>query len=47
MAVSGIIGSGGVVTGGNVFGDIVFLSQEAGDLILQEDGHKIILSGTP
>jgi hypothetical protein len=47
MSVSGIIGSSGVYGGGAIFGDIVFLAQEAGDLILLESGDKIIVSGTP
>lgn len=43
MPVSGIIGTGGIVVGGAVFGDVVFLAQEGGDLILQETGDKIIV----
>ena len=46
MSVSGIIGTGGVIVGGAVFGDIFFLAKENGDLILQETGDKIIASGT-
>lgn len=44
--LSGVIGTGGVIIGGAIFGDIFFLAQEGGDLILQENGFKIIVSGT-
>jgi len=43
MPLSGIIGSHGVIIGGAIFGDVVFLAQEGGDLILQETGDKIIV----
>lgn len=43
MAVSGIIGSGGVTGGGNIFGEPLLLIQEAGDYILLESDDKIIL----
>ena len=43
MPVSGVIGSGGVIVGGNIFGDVIFLAQEGGDLILQETTDKIIV----
>jgi hypothetical protein len=46
MSLNGIIGSLGVIFGGSIFGDVVFLAKEGGDLILQETGDKIIVSGT-
>ena len=42
MPLSGIIGSSGVIVGGAIFGDVTFLAQESGDLILQETGDKLI-----
>jgi len=42
MGFAGIISSAGIITTGG-FGDLVFLAQEAGDLILQESGDKIIV----
>lgn len=47
MPLTGIIGHGGVYGASGIFGDIVFLAQESGDLILQETGDKLIVSGTP
>ena len=41
--LSGIIGNTGVIVGGAVFGDVIFLAQEGGDLITQETGDKIIV----
>lgn len=46
MPISGIIGSTGVIRGGLGFGDVFFLAKESGDLILQETGDKLIVSGT-
>ena len=43
MGISGIIGNVGVIGGGGFFGDVVFLAQEGGDLILQESTDKIIV----
>ena len=43
MGISGVLGGAGVIGGGGFFGDIVFLAQEGGDLILQESSDKIIV----